>query len=445
MASRSQQGPQRGPPGFFIGQPYQLLGSQVTPATYWVVKILGSLLLIAGLVIGITAFGLFLADQPTNIKHLNTNVNPTNNNVNLVVRTDINAGLAIQDNTLPNGAPGASSIALRNTGVLNVLVNRGLSTTGGQTPTLSNTMIAGAGISIGGTNAVPTIVNEGVIELTEGRGIAITGPQSANPTIANTMDAGVGISIGGTTAVPTIENEGILSLTPGIDIEITPSSQTPTISHTLSKRARLLTIANPLSPVVKFNSSNILLAANVWHRLNSAGITAGAGSNGVEWRVPDDGLFHIHGTCYASVNLDGFNGRTGLQVAVATSSNASITNPFAGIVPPGGHVRSDISYLNGASLSFATVSPTPAPTEAPTSSPTTAAPTAKRSAALRGVPIALSGHAISLSAAIHVCSGCSGVAVADILGVFVMIDTNGGSSDVQTVDFECRMQASQVL
>jgi hypothetical protein len=246
------------------------------------------LLLLASFGIGLAALISFLNDKPTNIKHLNTVVNPTNNNVNLVVRTDINGGLAIEDNTLASGVAGTSSIALRNTGVLTVTTASGLANIGtAQDPIINNTgvlaVLPDTGISISGPQSGRLIRNEGVLSVTGLNGIVITGT-AQNPIVENdgvlSVTAGTGLGSAGTAQDPILFNTGLLNVTAGTDIEIdvVPSIQTPTIHHLLSKQARNLLESDASNPVVRYQR----LSSFLWGEALTTKITGTMPSN-LEW------------------------------------------------------------------------------------------------------------------------------------------------------------------
>jgi uncharacterized protein YjeT (DUF2065 family) len=114
----------------------------------------------------------------------------------------------------------ASQPELRNTGLISLNVGTGLASSGGQTPTLTNTGVlsitttAGSGITITGSSNAPTVVNSGILAVNAGAGITIAPVPSANqPTIANTgvisITAGSGIIISGPPQTPTISSSAI--------------------------------------------------------------------------------------------------------------------------------------------------------------------------------------------------------------------------------------------
>ena len=129
-----------------------------------------------------------------------------------------------------------------------------------------------AGISIGGTAADPTVSNDGVLELTEGINISITGTKSNYTINAAVPPSGVqsvaagnaGISIGGTAADPTVLNDGVIELTSGTGIVLTGTKANYTITAT-APTFDLNAVLNKLNafPVLPYTaSSSQTVAAN---------------------------------------------------------------------------------------------------------------------------------------------------------------------------------------
>lgn len=437
-------------------------------------------LAIGAIALGITSFGFRFIDAPNNIRRLNTVVGPANNNVNLVVRSDLNGGLAIEDNTLASGLAGESSIAFRNLGVLTATAASGLANVGtGQNPVFNNTgvvaVLADTGISISGPQSGRLIRNEGVLSVEAGMGMALAGT-AQNPVLDNAgilnIVVGAGLSSTGTQN-PTLENTGLLSAAAGVDIELFGGAQTPTIHHLLSKQARELLESDVSNPVVQYSAEQLAVASNTWVRLPLVAFVGNAGqgdTGGSGWAVPATGLYHVHVSCDVSVTAAGFNGRTGLNIALTL--NASSDDPATGLRLMGGKLRSDVSYTNGyinyislapteaptsapteAPTEAPTAAPSEAPTEAPTAAPTeapTEAPSAAPTMRRRGFPVilspgALSDHTMSLAASFQVCTGCAGAAIGHALSLHALLDTNGVSADVQQADFACILQTSRVL
>ena len=154
----------------------------------------------------------------------------------------------------------------------------------------------GAGITVTNpTGPVATIINDGVIQVTQGTNIQVDNSDPRNPIVSTSglitgVQAGDGISVGGLTIVPTITNTGIrtLAVGPGLQSDNDPnnpsifstavltitgssginvtSGQTPTITNTgvlsvLSGNAGI-TVNNtvPTAPVIS-NSGVISITA----------------------------------------------------------------------------------------------------------------------------------------------------------------------------------------
>ena len=118
---------------------------------------------------------------------------------------------------------GSTYITIGNTPTNPQIINNGVQTI---------TTNPATGIQDIGTANNPSLVNTGILNLTQGGGIVITGTNT-NKTIANDgvigITAGAGISVSAPPVVG-ISNTGILSLTAGAGIGIT-AGQTPTISN----------------------------------------------------------------------------------------------------------------------------------------------------------------------------------------------------------------------
>lgn len=111
-----------------------------------------------------------------------------------------------------------------------------ISATGGPSSGVASVQ-AGDGISIQGTSSDPIVVNTGVLALTAGTGVSIDGSNN-NLTINATgtgagvasVSAGDGITIQGTSTDPIVSNSGVLALTAGEGIEITGGNANLTIT-----------------------------------------------------------------------------------------------------------------------------------------------------------------------------------------------------------------------
>ena len=105
-------------------------------------------------------------------------------------------------------------------------------------------VVAGSGVSIGGTSSAPVVSATGLLGLTSsnaGTNVTITGTPT-NPIISatggggggavNSVGAGTGISVTGTTANPVVNNTGVLSVTSGSGISLGGTSTNPQIVNT---------------------------------------------------------------------------------------------------------------------------------------------------------------------------------------------------------------------
>jgi hypothetical protein len=105
--------------------------------------------------------------------------------------------------------------------------------------TFVNSIVAGSGISATTTNGVATIANTGVLELTAGTNITISGSKN-NYTINATggssgvqsVSAGTGIGVSGTATDPIINNTGVLAVSAGTGISLGGSAAEPVINAT---------------------------------------------------------------------------------------------------------------------------------------------------------------------------------------------------------------------
>lgn len=97
-------------------------------------------------------------------------------------------------------------------------------------------VLAGDGMSVVTVEGDATVTNEGVLELTAGANVTITGTKdnytinsSASGGAVDSVIAGAGISVSGTTDV-TVSNTGVLALTAGSNISITGTNDNLTIN-----------------------------------------------------------------------------------------------------------------------------------------------------------------------------------------------------------------------
>ncbi len=161
------------------------------------------------------------------------------------------------------------NITVGNTGVLAIVAGDGIGISGGNDSiTITNTgaggdvntITAGTGIEITDNgNGDFTINNDGVLALTAGTNITLTGEKD-NITINSTASggavdsviAGTGISVDTTTGNVTVGNTGVLALTAGTGIALSGSKNNYTI--TLSPSIKQLTVI-PLTSLKAVNTT----------------------------------------------------------------------------------------------------------------------------------------------------------------------------------------------
>jgi len=143
-------------------------------------------------------------------------------------------------------------------------------------PTVSNSGILSVGVGANGGLSVtsgpsPVFTNEGVLQISQGTNITITGDKTnytisaaSPPAAVQSITAGSGISVGGTSEVPIVGNTGVLELTSGSGIVLTGSTANYTIAAT-APTFDLNAVLNKLNafPVLPYTaSSSQTVAAN---------------------------------------------------------------------------------------------------------------------------------------------------------------------------------------
>ena len=139
-----------------------------------------------------------------------------------------------------SGGGSSGAVTLNNTGVLALSAATGISVSGSSgSVTIGNTgvtsAVAGTGISINTSTGAVTFTNTGVTSAAAGVGITVSGPTGA-VTITNagvtSAVAGTGITVSGPTGAVTVTNAGVTSLTAGSGVTLSGSTGGVTISAT---------------------------------------------------------------------------------------------------------------------------------------------------------------------------------------------------------------------
>lgn len=209
----------------------------------------------------------------------------------------------------------ATDPELRNAGITTLNVGTGIGSSGGQTPTLTNTGVrtitttAGSGITITGSPNAPTVVNSGILALTAGAGITISPVPAPNQ--------------------PTIVNSGVVSITGGTGITISGPASTPTISANLSVADPIVSII-PTSavflPIAPASTGSIPLA------INPASLLAQHILNG----SPDpNGLWILDCSTYSFYNFAPAGGTNSVVVAIEDTSTGGGPYTYAGVAGTG--------------------------------------------------------------------------------------------------------------
>jgi hypothetical protein len=369
-------------------------------------------------------------------------------------------------------------------------------------------VVGGPGIAVSGTAEEPLIENTGILQVSAGPGIVVSGINS-NKVVANTglLDAigGDGIYVDGSAnpQEPVIRNTGVHNLTNGTGMEVSQLNPAPIVTHALSRQMRDLALGDAQSPVVKYTIDPPPLAANIWHRpMGGANFTIATGDGGqgnvgnTAWIVPAHGFYMVSVTCRASLNAPAMQNRVGISVAI--TFDATGDDPSTGKEVLGGYQRADVSYNDGTSGTLAptaapvtvspttkspTASPTTAPTQGPTTksptvgSPTTDAPTiaptqgpttapsqgptfsptssptdsptvgptsaAPTAAPTTPAPPALVHH-LSFTGSFQVCNGTA-IGMGSSLFFHALLDSTGGSADVQLLTLSCGLQMAKIV
>jgi len=205
---------------------------------------------------------------------------------------------------------------------------------------------AGTGISVDGAANSPTINNDGVLELTAGSNITITGSKS-NYSISSsggggtvdTIVAGNGITVASTDpANPIVTNTGVLELTAGSNVTITGSKTNYTISSSVGGGVQSVTggvgiaiTGTQLNPTV--SSSGVTR------------VTAGTGISVQNVIDPNENLQQVTNTGVTSL-IAGSN-------ITLSGSTGAVTISATGGGGGGGHVQSvtagEASTVSGTS------------------------------------------------------------------------------------------------
>ena len=155
-----------------------------------------------------------------------------------VIQVNAGAGITI--------AGTATVPVVENDGILSITAgNAGITVVGGAGAPPLNAVISnsgvlgitnGLGINVTGTAQQPIINNNGVRTLTAGAGMVVNNADPNNPVVVNggvtsIVDGGAGITITNPTGpAVTITNDGVLSVTAGTGISVTGTAQNPVIN-----------------------------------------------------------------------------------------------------------------------------------------------------------------------------------------------------------------------
>lgn len=147
---------------------------------------------------------------------------------------------------------------------------------------------AGAGITVTNpTGPVATVINDGVITVTQGTNISVDNTDPHNPIVSTNgvitgVQAGAGISVGGLTVAPTITNVGIRTLTVGAGLHSDNDPNNPSISSTgvLNITASTgISVSAGQTPTIANTGVISLLAGNAGITVNNTVPTAPVISN----------------------------------------------------------------------------------------------------------------------------------------------------------------------
>jgi len=192
------------------------------------------------------------------------NTDPTQPRINNTGVLSIDGGTSITvDNTDPTNP------VISSTAVAAISPGNGISVdnTIPTIPVVSNTgviQITGVNILVGGTQQNPVIINNGVVSVVQGAGIAVSaakGDVTITNTGVNTLTAlSPGIAVGGTPQNPVFANTGVISIAAADNtIVVGGTPQNPTISAVTPKLTTLYTALRFTGlPTIQPNSTGSL-------------------------------------------------------------------------------------------------------------------------------------------------------------------------------------------
>ena len=199
-------------------------------------------------------------------------------------------------------------------------------------------VLAGTGITVNANTGNVTVTNNGVTAITPSTGISATGTN--NITLTNTgvtsLAAGSGMTVSNNTGAVTVTNNGLVSATGGTGINVTTTGTNANITNTgvtsITAGTDITVSGNTGAVTVGLNTGNIVtsIAANspLTVNANTGAVTMSLNTSNVVTAVnAGTGISVNQNTGSVTVTNNGVTGITaGTGIATSGSGNVTVTN-----------------------------------------------------------------------------------------------------------------------